>query len=133
MEVNVSNLNDEIALDEDEGLHWEAASWCRLSDASLMRLPKKELVHLLRLAIRNWSGDLHAKDRQANTIRALQGRIYSVILKCEKSRFTRPVKNRGMRLFIDIDGFECGIRMDRVVEALNSFGAIIDAAKGESL
>ena len=57
-------MDDEIRFEDDNRLHLEAAGFCRLSDASLMKLPKREIVSWLRLAIRNWSGTLKRRDGQ---------------------------------------------------------------------
>lgn len=64
--------NDEIRFEDETELHPEAKAFCRLSDASLMRLPKREIVSWLRLAIRNWSAELDGRDRQYKTIRGMQ-------------------------------------------------------------
>ena len=61
-------MDDEIKFEDDNKLHPEAAGFCRLSDASLMKLPKREIVSWLRLAIRNLSGTLEIRDAQYRMI-----------------------------------------------------------------
>lgn len=64
--------DDEIRFEDDNKLHPEAAAFCRLSDSSLLRLPKREIISWLRLAIRNWSSEIEVRERQYRMILELR-------------------------------------------------------------